>query len=148
MLTTLCKYLNNYFIHDRSAFHFGEFEIEDGEFIGGLEFLQDGQYFRICGSVFNDGVYKYPATGLHDETFSGAIWAMSVPPEVEQLASDIADWITTNQAVLDSPYQSESFGGYSYSKSAGGSGSDGGVFGWQSQFASKLSLYKRAAVFK
>ena len=25
----ICKYLNNYFIHDRSAFHFGEFEIED-----------------------------------------------------------------------------------------------------------------------
>ena len=31
MLTTLCKYLNNYFVHDRSAFHFGEFEIEDTE---------------------------------------------------------------------------------------------------------------------
>lgn len=28
MLTTLCKYLNNYFIHDRSAFHFGEWAFQ------------------------------------------------------------------------------------------------------------------------
>lgn len=148
MLTELCKYLNNYFVHDRAAFHFGTFSIVDGS-IGDLEFLQDGQYFRICGSVFNDGVYKYPAEGLKDETFDGAIWAMSVPPEVEALAAEIDAWVEANADVLNSPFQSESFGGYSYNKSSGGSGgSSGTTFGWESQFASRLSLYRRAAVFK
>lgn len=147
MIDSLCKYLNNYFIHDRSAFHFGTFTIEDGSVVD-VDFLQDGQFFRIAGSVFNDGVYKWPAAGLKDEAFDGAIWAMSVPPDFVALAKEISDWVTANQDVINSPYQSESFGGYSYSKAAGGSGSGESVAGWKTQFASRLSLYKRAAVFK
>lgn len=148
MINDLCKYLNNYFIHDRSAFHFGVFTIEEGS-LGELPFLQDGQYFRIAGSVFNDGVYKYPAAGLKNETFNGAIWAMSVPADFVALAQEIKAWVAQNQTVLDSPYSSESFGGYSYTR-AGGYASNGGsgVLSWQTQFEPRLSLYRRAAVFK
>ena len=77
-LTELCKELNNWFEHKR---HFGTFEIEDRKLKNDVG-LKDGQYFRIVGSIINDGVYRYPAFNLKDESFDGAVWAMAVPPEV------------------------------------------------------------------
>ena len=53
MLTEICQELKNWFDLER---HFGVFTIENGEL--SLPFLMDGQYYRICGSVFNDGVQK------------------------------------------------------------------------------------------
>ena len=144
MLTELCQEIKNWFDADRV---FDTFSIENGELH--LPFLQNGQYFRIVGSVFNDGVYQYPANGLMDETFDGAVWAMAVPPEVIALASDIEAWQTKYGAADSaamSPFQSESFGGYSYSKGSGSSGSGGsGGSGatWQSAFAGRLNLWRK-----
>ena len=146
MLTELCNELNNWFDKDRI---FGVFKIADGELTGMSDVLQDGQYFRIIGSVFNDGVYKYPAVDLEDEEFEGAVWAMAVPPSVVALAKEIEDWQNKyggidSQAM--SPFQSESFGGYSYTKK-GGSGSNSGantkLGAWQGAFAAKLNRYRR-----
>ena len=89
MLTELCKELKNWFETDKV---FGVFTIENGS-IDLSKFVQDGQYFRIIGSVFNDGVYEYPTTNLKDETFDGAIWPMAVPPAVIDLASEIGEWV-------------------------------------------------------
>ena len=69
MLTEICAELRNYFEVPNGR-HFGKFEIR-GESIAPSDFLKDGQYFRIIGSVFNDGVYQYPATSLTDEVFEG-----------------------------------------------------------------------------
>ena len=77
MLTELLAEIRNYFEVPNGR-HFGKFTIS-GESIAPLDFLQEGQYFRIVGSVFNDGVYQYPATSLTDEVFEGAVWAMSLP---------------------------------------------------------------------
>ena len=104
-IADLCKELNNWFDLER---HFGKFVISDGTI--SIDSLQDGQYFRIMGSVFNDGVYQYPATDLHDETFDGAVWAMAIPQDVLELLSSINDWISKYSDVLDSPFSSESFG--------------------------------------
>lgn len=150
MLTELCAEIRNYFLRDyRKDIHVGTFTISNGS-IEPLSFLQDGQYFRIVGSVLNDGVYKYGESNssLKDEVFSGAVWAMAVPPAVIALSQEIDDWVTANSAVLSSPYQSESFGGYSYSKASGGTKADGSgvAYGWQSQFANKLSPYRRISV--
>ena len=134
-LTTLCKELNNWF---ETKKRFGKFKVEDGTIV--VPSLQDGQYFRIAGSVFNDGVYKYPVSDLKDEVFDGAIWEMAVPKEIEDLAEEISSWITSNADVLNSPYQSESFGGYSYSKA---SGTDGGTISWQSNFSSQLNKWRK-----
>lgn len=143
MLTELCKEINNYFDTARC---FGTFVIANGE-LSDVDFLQDGQYFRIVGSVFNDGVYQYPADGLKDEVFNGAIWAMAVPQEVIALADDIDDWCEKYQTVDSiamSPYNSESFGGYSYSKSAvGDSNGSGGSGTWQSVFANRLNKWRK-----
>lgn len=144
MLTELCKEINNYF---DTAKYFGEFIIEDGA-LSDINFLQEGQYFRIVGSVFNDGVYQYPAEELKDEVFDGAVWAMAVPQEVIALANDIKDWCDKYQTVDSmamSPYNSESFGGYSYSKSGGGTGdgSGDGSGTWQGAFANRLSNWRK-----
>ena len=118
MLTELCQELRNWFDVDR---HYGDFEIVDGAL--SVSFLQSGQYFRIIGSVFNDGVHQYPDATLNDETFSGSVWALAIPAEVVDLAEEMAAWETQYGASAASPYQSESFGGYSYSKASGSSGS-------------------------
>ena len=146
MLTEICQELKNWFDLER---HFGVFTIENGEL--SLPFLLDGQYYRICGSVFNDGVHKYgdESDSLVDESFDGAVWAMAVPPAVIALATDITDWQEKYggaESEAMSPFQSESFGGYSYSKgSSSGSGNGGGgnANSWQNAFASRLNMWRK-----
>ena len=142
MLAELCKELNNWDFQKRAEKHFGVFTISNGEIE--LDFLQEGQYFRIIGSLFNDGIYTYPAM-LKDETFDGAIWAMAIPDEVVALADEVEAWVAKYGGVNStnmSPYNSESFGGYSYSKSGGGASSDG-TGTWQSAFASRLNKWRK-----
>ena len=146
MLSSLCKELNNWFDESR---YFGTFTIDGGSI--DLDFLKEGQYFRIVGSTFNDGVYQYPAEELKDETFEGAIWAMAIPQEVIALAAKIEEWNARYGGVDSenmSPYNSESFGGYSYSKSGGGSGDgESGSGTWQGAFASELKKFKKVHPF-
>lgn len=147
MLTELCQELRNWFEKEK---HFGTFKIEEGQLADG-SFLQNGQYFRIIGSVFNDGVHKYDPTGttsLTDEVFEGAIWAMAVPPAVIALSDNITAWMDKYGRVDSSamsPFQSESFGGYSYSKRSGGGSSSGGssVPTWKSTFADELNRWRK-----
>lgn len=140
MLTELCQELKNWFEREK---YFGTFTIESGEIAMPVGSLRDGQFFRIIGSVFNDGVHQYPATDLHDEVFEGAIWAMAVPPAVIDLSEEIAAWIEKYDNVVSSPYASESFGGYSYSKASSGQGSAASGPTWQSVYASKLNRYRK-----
>ena len=143
MLTELCHELKNYFLRNREAdIHSGTFTISEGV-IEPLSFLAEGQYYRIVGSVFNDGVHKYSdeEDSLVDETFEGAVWAMAVPPSVVALASEIETFVTDNAEAMNSPYQSESFGGYSYSKGSTESGAGG--YTWVDQFAGKLKNWRR-----
>lgn len=139
-LTELCQELKNWFDLER---FFGKFEIADGEL--SLPNLQDGQYFRIVGSVFNDGVYKYPAIGLKNETFDGAVWAMAVPPAVISLLERINAWEEQYGASVRSPYTSESFGGYSYTKSSGGTarGSTDPAYSYKNAFANELNKWRK-----
>lgn len=141
ILTEICEYLNNYFWEKKIS---GNFTISDGaiEAIG----LKDGQYFRIIGSTFNDGVHIYPATNLTDEEFEGSIWAMAVPATVIAIASDIKEWQTKyGGADSDamSPFNSESFAGYSYSKSGSGNANSGSNITWQDVFGGRLNKYRR-----
>ncbi len=148
MLYQLCQYLRNWFDVDSSHVRLpswtGTIVIADGELTGFADKLLEGQYFRIVDSMLNDGIYQFPAFGLRDETFFGTVQAMKVPPEVVALDWEIEAWIEANQNALNSPYQSESFGGYSYSLKSGGAadGGSGGVT-WQSQFASRLSPWRK-----
>ena len=137
MLTELCAELRNYFEVPNGR-HFGKFTISGGS-IAPLDFLQEGQYFRIVGSVFNDGVYQYPAAYLMDEVFNGAVWAMALPPSIIALAAEIKAYNDSDAGKV-SPYTSESFGGYSYTKATD---ANGAPIGWQKAFASRLNKWRK-----
>ena len=140
MLTEICADLRNYFCRSEDI-HSGKFEISGGS-IAPLDFLKDGQYFRIVGSTFNDGVHRNPAFDLTDEIFEGSIWAMSVPEAVVKLSEEIKQYQSVCSASA-SAYISESFGGYSYTKAT----KNGAPLTWREAFASRLNLYRRMREF-
>jgi hypothetical protein len=135
-MNDLCNKLNNYF--EREVYT-GAFTVENGSI--SLPFMLNGQYFRIVGSVLNDGVYKYPCSGLTDESFRGEVWAMGVPPSLIALLADINEWQTKYGETAQSPCSSESFAGYSYSKAT--DSQTGGAVTWQSAFRSQLSRWRK-----
>lgn len=146
MLTEICQYLRNWFDRDRLQGRFvitgGVLTASDGTALP----ILDGQYYRIIGSVFNDGVQQNGVYNLIDEPeFVGAVWPMAVPPDLVDLDAEITKWCADNATAINSPYASESFGGYSYSLRGGNTAqgaTDGGVT-WQSQFRARLAPWRK-----
>lgn len=148
MIGEICAEIKNYFTYAEDR-HIDDWTISGGNLTPSLSFPTD--YIRIVGSRLNDGVHKVSdlvQNPLKDESFHGAVWIMSPPNDFIALCAEIEAWQEMNGGVSSanmSPFQSESFGGYSYSKSSGGSGSGsrGSVPTWQSQYAKRLDLYRR-----
>lgn len=136
MIEQICAYIHNYFEHTSAS---GTFTIENGVLVDGPG-IMPGQYFHIRGSVFNDGVHLI-SDQLTDETFTGTITLMAVPKAVLELSEDISAWVEQNAQVMNSPYQSESFGGYSYTKASGSGGADGAD--WRSVFSTRLNQWRK-----
>ena len=152
MLNEICLEINNFFNRNQPII-IGDLNISNGKITSTdfLDKIKEDQYFRIVGSVFNDGVYKYTQDlTLQDEDFHGAFWLMAIPKDFLDLVDEITAWQEKNGTVSSanmSPFQSESFGGYSYSKAAGsGASGSSSVPTWQSQYASRLKLYRRIRV--
>lgn len=142
-IEAICAYCHNYFDRNEPKF-FDTFTISGGELQGLTGKLKNGQYIRIIGSTFNDGVYEYPVSELTDESFTGAVWGMAIPKEFIDLAEDIDAWQETNADAVTSPYQSESFHGYSYSlKAGGGTSAESDKTTWQGAFASQLARWRK-----
>lgn len=161
MLTEICQYLRNWF--ERGVW-LGDFKVSGGvlTYADGTALpLLNGQYYRVIGSVFNDGVHRYGTETvtennatvtrlldpLTDEPeFFGTVCPMggSDFPALLSLAEEIEQWCADNAKAIASPYQSESFGGYSYSL-RGGTNSAGEATGatWQSQFEARLAPYRK-----
>ena len=141
MLEQVLTHLHNWFIVPNGIYH-GTYTIQDGGIT--LPFLRNGQYFRIVGSLFSDGLHQYgPAMEyLQGETFDGAIWALAVPKAVIDLSKEITAWQEKYKDTVESPYTSESFGGYAYSK-ASGAGESGDSGGWQASFRSRLNQWRK-----
>ena len=117
----LCLECRNFFKPD---IYPGTYKITGGA-MEPLPDIPDGAWIRIVGSLHNDGVYQSPATSLTDETFSGAVWLMHVPPDFAALLDDINAWEAANaeaianataEVLASGPYTSESFAGYTYTK--------------------------------
>lgn len=138
MLEQVLTYLHNWFVKTTAA---GAFAIEGGQLA--YDGLQDGQYYRIVGSVFNDGLHQWPSADLTDETFTGYVQGLAVPKAVVDLASEIGEWVAKYGEAVNGPYQSESFADYSYTKATSGSDSGGGPVTWQSVFRSRLSPWRK-----
>lgn len=154
-LSILCKYLKNYFNRNMYTYR-GIVAINGGRITNDsfIENIQDGQYYAIFGTVFNDGVYKYDASsldqGLKDEVaFHGEVSLMAIPQDVIDLAADIEKWQAQYEAEDSanmSPYNSESFAGYSYSKASvsnGGDDNGSSNITWQNAFAARLNMWRK-----
>lgn len=142
MLTELCQELHNWFEREKRS---GSFRIVDGMLEA--DFLLPGQYFRVMGSLFNDGVHQYGNDFLNDEDFTGSVWSLAIPVAVIKLSEDIDAWRAKYEAPDSSamsPYMSESFGGYSYSKGSAISGTGtGGATSWRTSFASRMNAWRK-----
>lgn len=139
MIELICSEINNYFEPNHGTERVkGQYSIVNGD-IAPIDFLKNGQYFRIMGSTFNDGIYIYPtsASDLIDEEFKGVICPMNVPRAFIELVDKIKAFDEENKA---SAFTSESFGGYSYSKAVG---SNGASIGWQEMFNNDLRKWRK-----
>ena len=164
MLQEIMAYIHNYFV-PRSAKEV-QYTIANGAISPSFG-AEDGDRFWICGSRRNDGVYTWhanvigtddderippvtpggeetiKAAGLRDETFAGTIRVCSVPPALLALSGEISDWVEANKAQLNSPMQSESFNGYSYTMKSGGGSGGNGPLTWRDQFKSQLEQWRK-----
>ena len=138
MLDEICAEIRNYFT---VGVYRGDFRIQGG-MISPTDFLQDGQYFRITGSVFNDGVYRYPAESLTDETFCGEVWAMAPPPALLSLSEEIKKYAESD-AAKPSPFVRESIDGYSYTRAAAVNSRNIYDNSWQTVFGRKLNRWRK-----
>lgn len=137
MIYDVMKSINNFF-EDENGYNYGTWEIKDGLIT--LPFLLNNQYFRIIGSVFNDGVYKYDANlELVDETFDGTIVALKPPKAFMDLVDEIQAFNDKYGTIT--PYTSESFQNYSYSKASGTNGT--GQITWMDAYRSKLNKWRK-----
>ena len=136
MLFEILQEINNYFDVDR---RFGGFEVVGGQLTGAEGFLREGQWYRIVGSVFNDGVHRYGDCDLSDERFDGSVWALAVPPAVVALADEIRLWKQRNDGA-NTAFVSESFGGYSYERAKD---TTGAPMGWQGVYRQSLNKWRR-----
>ena len=135
MVGVVLNHLNNYFVV-QDGIHRGTFTVENGSV--SLDFLQNGQYFRIVGSVFNDGIYQYPSTDLTDEEFEGEVWAMAVPKELLDLIKEIDAWLVKYPIT---GYISEKFGNYSYSQRT--NFRSNAAISWQDVFSVRLNRWRK-----
>lgn len=137
MLTEICTHLHNFFVRNEEDKHYQKnIQIKNGVLTPSFDVKQN-QYYRIIGSTFNDGVHRFgDATDvLVDETFDGSVWLMSVPKSFLDLVSEIEEY--QEKYGKATPYASESFGGYSYSKS------DGAATSWQHAFSTRLNAWRK-----
>ena len=149
MLEQICLEIRNFFLVERVH---GTYTIQSGILSPLPDGIKQGNYFRIVGSASHDGVYmrqaetgellSRPSGSDDDETFSGSIWVMRVPPAFVTLAGDIKAYAESD-AGKASAYVSESLGGYTYTKATG---ENGAPLRWQDVFRKDLNKYRRMRI--
>ena len=162
MMTSLCREVRNYFVRSDSDKISGVFSVREGGIALSADAagasqddfrIADGQFFRIVGSLYNDGVWQNSEammTNLREEEFTGQVWLMAPPKDFLDLAEEIAVWIARFGDAALSPYASESFGGYSYTlrgtSRRNESARDNEDASWQTAFRRRLAAYRRIMV--
>ena len=145
MLEEICAEIRNWFTY-RSDIYIGDYEITDGVISPSVDF-KETEYIRILGSRKNAGVHKLADNDLVDEEkFHGSIWLMSPPKDFLALVRAIESWqqkYGSASSAAMSPYQSESFGGYSYTKASGGTEGGSQYPTWQKMYADQLKRWRR-----
>lgn len=138
-LEEVLRYVNNRFemetVYDTFSISGGTLEIPD---------CLDGQYFWVEGSALNDGLHLYPDADMADEDFVGRVVLLAIPRPLVDLADEIEAWSADNADAIGGPYQSESFGGYSYTLASGGAqGNETPAAAWHVKFGARLRPYRK-----
>lgn len=140
-------HIHNWFVYDEIPV--SECTISDGGLPASVP-IPTGAWYRVQGSLFNDGLHQHPAEDLVDETFDGMVTVCAIPSALLAVIAEIEDWLALNQSAsekaLASPYASESFDGYTYSIRSdltASSGGPAGLSGWQAAFASRLNPWRK-----
>lgn len=136
----ILNYINNYFYKFGVI---GTFRIIDNKIYLQGNYYKN-QYIYIKGSVLNDGIYQVKEIvdgelvfdGLDDEKFDGAIYSLQVPKKLMEKVTEIIEFKTKNKP---SGMQSESFGGYSYTRAS----VNGKPMTWKDIYNDDLSPYRK-----
>jgi len=145
VLEQVLGYIHNWFVRD--SIDVNNCEVVDGHLPASIP-IPNGVWYRIKGSYLNDGMHLKgdQNEGLVDETFDGTITTHVIPRALLVVVQEVSDWVTKYGGSADSPYQSESFGGYTYSKgSRYNSSSQSGDSGWQAAFAGRFRQWRKLA---
>lgn len=145
ILEEVLYHIHNWF--ERGEFS-GRFSVEGGSLPASIsDKLLEGQWYRIEGSLLNDGLHSHPADDLSDEAFDGTITSLAIPKALLRVVEDIEAWQEANGAAADGPYASESFGGYTYTlkSSSGSQNGSQGLSGWRLAFADRLNPWRKIA---
>lgn len=147
-LEQVLTHIHNWFTYDEIPVD--GCEISSGQLPASAS-IPNGAWYRIQGSLFNDGLHQHPATDLTGETFDGTITVCAIPKALLDVVDEIEDWIDLNreayQKASASPYASESFDGYTYSIRGDltAQNGSGGLTGWQAAFASQLNAWRKVS---
>lgn len=134
MLYEIMKHINNFFL--TGELYSQTFTIKNGKI--SLSSMQDGDYYLVLHSKYNDGVYKYPSDELKDETFTGEVAILAPPSAFIALCEEITAY--NEKTATLSPFQSESFGGYSYSRAMNANGT---FQSWQDAYRPRLNTWRK-----
>ncbi len=144
VLEDILGHIHNWFDGNIAPIVVTDCEIANGELPESVSILS-GAWYRIQGSVLNDGLHLSPSTDLSDETFDGTITILTIPRPLLRLAEEISDWQALYGEATNSPYASESFGGYNYTMRGASSsqGGSGGLTGWREVFKDRLNQWRK-----
>ena len=153
-LERVLSHIHNWFERDRISVT--GCEVTDGRLPASVSSrIPLGAWYRVEGSYLNDGLHlrmdEFPegeSEGLTDETFDGTVTVLAIPHALLLTVEEISDYVTASseamRRIAASPYQSESFGGYSYTlRGSGGDGTGGAGGSWQSKFSSDLNPWRK-----
>lgn len=136
--------IHNWFVRD--TYYVRDCQIEDSALPASIAF-PNGVWYSIKGSYLNDGMHLKgdEDEGLTDETFDGTITTHVIPKALLSIVEEITEWNIKNGASANGPYQSESFGGYSYSLkgSSTANGTNAPTTGWRAVFAGRLNQWRK-----
>ena len=149
ILEQVLNHIHNWFVYDE--LDVDGCAIEGGSLPASVP-IPEGAWYRIQGSLFNDGLHQHPADDLTDETFDGKVTVCAIPRVLLNVVDEIADYIDamneSDAAVRGAKFQSESFGGYTYtikgdSRADSASGGVSGLTGWQAAFRTDLNPFRK-----
>lgn len=137
----ILSYINNYFAVTKEE---GTFKIEDNSIKIKGNYLQ-GQYIKLEGSFFNDGIYRVESLvdktitliGANNEEFKGVIYSLAIPKDLISIAKKLEELKEKNTNGI---YESESFGEYSYTLAKN---SKGEIYSNIDSFKNELKKYRK-----